>query len=100
MKILQEIQSYSPDDPLPYGPMVSEIHRAVDSIANRSRCTKPKKTSNTAQHHKMSSRPVQYILAAPIYIYTWYRTKKDTISIQAELVELQDLRGKCLGTRA
>ncbi len=92
-KILNEVQSYSPEDPLPYGPIVTGINRQVDTIANHLAELKIKYADIQVQHQKMSTRPVQYILGAPVYIFTWYGMKRNTKNIKTEIEELQGLLG-------
>ncbi len=92
-KILQEIQSYSPEDPLPYGPIVAGINRQVDTIANQLADFKKQYADIQTQHHKMSAHPVRYILGAPVYIFTWYGMYRNTKKIQPEIEGLQGLIG-------
>lgn len=90
-KILQEIQTYSSEDPLPYGPIVAGITQQVDTIANRLTVVKKLHVDTQTKHHRMSARPLRYILGAPVYVFTWYGLIRNTARIRTELVELQSL---------
>jgi hypothetical protein len=92
-RIISETRSYSPDDPLPYGPLVAGIHRQLDVIANQLVPLRSNYVDIQNREHALRLRPWKILLGAPIYLYKWYGIRKDTLQILQEFDELHKLVG-------
>ena len=90
-KIVAETRTYSPDDPLPYGPIVAGIHRQLDIIANQLVLLKSEYIEIQDRVHALHLRPWQILIGAPFYLYSWYTIRGDTHRILRDHDDLQKL---------
>lgn len=90
-RIIAEIRPYSPDDPLPYGPLVAGIHRQLDNIANQLVSTKSQYIDIQNKAHAHHFRPWQMLIGAPFFVYNWFAILGDSRLLLRQYEELDKL---------
>jgi len=99
-KIFAETRPYSPDDPLPYGPLIAGIHRDLDTIANQLVSLKSQFISIQDRVQALRLRPWQMLIGAPFYLFSWYAIRaeaKQVLIAHEELERLVDIAWQEIG---
>lgn len=90
-KIIAETRPYSPDDPLPYGPLVAGIHRDLDTIANQLVSLKSQFINIQDRVQALRLRPWQMLIGAPFYLFSWYAIRAEAQQVLIAHDELEKL---------
>lgn len=78
-------RQFSADDPLPYGPLMAEINRQSDEVANRLIDLKNHYVFVQTLLHQITFKSWKILIGAPFTVLSWFRVDKDVKKIWEEI---------------